>query len=96
MKSTRVIPKDERDRFWSVVRQCIRKFHVRCAASTLEAVTRLRREVNGMPIEQMVLFYHAEPFDVACNLANNPLDVKDHLDEYLNLRDNTTAGRGRD
>ena len=34
-----------------------------------------------MRVEQMELFYHAEPFDVACNLAGNPLDVKDHLDK---------------
>ncbi|MFL5244893.1 MAG: hypothetical protein ACJ8FY_22555 [Gemmataceae bacterium] len=40
-----------------------------------------------MPIEQMDLFYHAEPFDVACNLADNTLDVKDYLDEYLEIRD---------
>ncbi len=36
---------------------------------------------------QMDLFYHAEPFDVACNLADNALEVKDHLDEYLAIRD---------
>jgi hypothetical protein len=44
-----------------------------------------------MPAEQMELFYHAEPFDVACNLADNALDVKDHLDEYLEIRDGGTA-----
>jgi hypothetical protein len=87
MKSSNVIPKDEQDRFWSVVRQCIRKFHACCASSTLASATRLRKKVNGMPVEQMELFYHAEPFDVACNLADNPLDVKDHLNEYLIIRD---------
>ena len=40
----------------------------------------------------MDLFYHAEPFDVACNLADNALNVKDHLDEYLEIRDGD-AGR---
>ena len=46
-----------------------------------------------MPIGQMDLFYHgAEPFDVACNLADNPLDVKDHLDEYLKIRERMPAG----
>lgn len=90
MKSSNVIPKDEQDHFWSVVRQCIRRFHARCASSTLAAATRLRKRVNGMPVEQMELFYHAEPFDVACNLADNPLDVKDHLNEYLEIRDADT------
>ena len=86
MKSN-VIPKDEQDHFWSVVRQCIRKFHARCASTTLAEATRLKKKVSGMPLEQMDLFYHAEPFDVACNLADNALDVKDHLDEYLEIRD---------
>jgi hypothetical protein len=40
-----------------------------------------------MPVEQMELFYHAQPFDVACDLAGNPLDVKDYLVEYLEIRD---------
>lgn len=87
MKSSDVIPKDEQDHFWSIVRECIRRFHARRAASMLAKATRLRKKVTGMPLEQMELFYHAEPFDVACNLADNYLDVKDHLDEYLEIRD---------
>ena len=90
MKSSKVIPKDEQDHFWRVVRECIRKFHSGCASSALAAATRLRKKVNGMPVEQMELFYHAEPFDVACNLADNPLNVKDRLDEYLEIRDGDT------
>ena len=90
MKSSHVIPKEEQDHFWSVVRQCIRRFHACCSSSTLAEATRLRKKVNGMPVEQMELFYHAEPFDVACNLAGNTLDVKDHLDEYLEIRDADT------
>ena len=90
MKSSDVIPKEEQDHFWSVVRQCIRRFHACCAPSTLAEATRLRRKVNSMPVEQMELFYHAEPFDVACNLADNPLDVKDYLDRYLEIRDADT------
>ena len=90
MKSSNVIPKDEQDHFWSVVRQCIRRFHVRCALSTLPKATRLRKKVSGMPVQQMELFYHAEPFDVACDLAHNPLDVKEHLDKYLEIRDADT------
>jgi hypothetical protein len=53
----------------------------------LAAATRLRKKVNRMPVEQMELFYHVEPFDVACNLADAPVDVKDHLAEYLAIRD---------
>jgi hypothetical protein len=87
MKSSIVIPRDEQDHFWSVIRTCIRRFHPDSASRALAAATRLRMKVTGMPIEQLELFYHAEPFDVACNLAGNSLDVKECLDEYLAIRE---------
>ncbi|MFL5340516.1 MAG: hypothetical protein ACJ8F7_10230 [Gemmataceae bacterium] len=87
MKSSQIIPKDEQNHFWNVVRQCIRSFHARCASTTLPKAGRLRKKVDGMPPEQMEMFYHAEPFDVACDLAGNRLDVGKHLTEYLRLRD---------
>src|SRR5262245_49940272 len=39
----------------------------------------------------MELFYHAEPFDVACDLAGNPLNIKDYSAKYLAIRDGTTS-----
>lgn len=95
MKSSHVIPQDEQDHFWSVVRQCIQRFHDCCASRALTAATRLRRKVSNMPVEQMEFFYHAEPFDVACNLANNFPDVKDNLKEYLAIRDADTHQQKR-
>jgi hypothetical protein len=87
MKSLDVIPKAEQERFWRVVRQCIRVFHSRCASTTLPKAARLRKKVNDMPVEQRDLFYHAEPFDVACDLAGKRLDVREYQDEYLKMRD---------
>jgi len=87
MKASDIIPTVEQDHFWSIVRQCVRTFHTVDPSKTLAEATRLRRKVNEMPVEQMELFYHAEPFDVACNLAGNALDVKDHLEEYIAIRD---------
>jgi hypothetical protein len=87
MKILPAITKREQDHFWSVVRECIRKFHVRRASTALAAATRLRKKVGGMPVDQFDLFYHAEPFDVACNLAGQSLDVKDYLSEYVIIRD---------
>jgi hypothetical protein len=40
-----------------------------------------------MPVKQRDLSYHAEPFDVACNVADNALNVKHHQDEFLAIRD---------
>lgn len=86
MKSSQIIPKEEQDRFWTVVRRCIRTFHPGCHTKTLPKAARLRKKVDAMPPEQMELFYHAEPFDVACDLAGNHLDVRKHLTEYLRIR----------
>jgi hypothetical protein len=37
------------------------------------------------------LFYHSEPFDVACDIANHPLNLEKYLDRYLHLRDEKHA-----
>jgi hypothetical protein len=34
----------------------------------------------------MELFFRAEPFDVACDLAGRPLKVAPHLNRYLKTR----------
>lgn len=87
MRSSQVIPPDAADQFWSVVRCCIREFHGTRPAAALAKATRLRKKVERLPVEQMELFYHDEPFDLACRLAGRPLRVEDHLERYLELRD---------
>jgi len=87
MSSSNIIPMAERDHFWEVVRGCIKSFHACCEDLALTKATSLQQRVNGMPVEEMELFYHAEPFDVACDLAGNRLDVKNYLQRYLEIRD---------
>ncbi len=48
---------------------------------------KLRRDLQTKPIEEFELFFHAEPFDVACALAGHPLRIEDHLTRYLEIRD---------
>jgi hypothetical protein len=62
------------------------------AEITRREATRLRKEIEGMPIETMEFFYHSEPFDVACDIANQPLDLKRYLDRYLQIRDEKHGG----
>ena len=33
------------------------------------------------------MFFHGEPFDIACNLAGRQLNVEDFLKRYLQIRD---------
>ena len=87
MRSSRVIPTDAQDRFWSVVRDCVREFHAKASPTILRKVNRLRKKVESLPLPEMDLFFHSEPFDVACRLAGHPLNVEDHLEGYLKIRD---------
>jgi sulfur relay (sulfurtransferase) DsrC/TusE family protein len=87
MRSSRVIPADAQDHFWSVVKRCIREFHAEAFPSVLSKVNRLRKKVEQLPLKEMELFFHSEPFDVACRLAGHPLKVEDHLQRYLRIRD---------
>jgi hypothetical protein len=52
-----------------------------------KAANRLRARIEAMPKEEMELFYHAEPFDVACSLVKHQLDMKNFLSRYLQIRD---------
>ena len=88
MRSSRVIPEDAKDEFWSVVRDCLVEFHDRPRAWARAAANRLRAKVESMPHEQMEWFYHSEPFDIACSLANHQLAMgKNILSRYLQIRD---------
>ncbi len=72
MTASRIIPEDAKDQFWSVVKECLVEFHQRPRAWSRATASRFRKEVEAMPRAQMELFYHAEPFDVACRLAQLP------------------------
>ena len=79
MRISRIIPEDAKDHFWSVVKECLVEFHQKPRAWSRTRSGRFRTRVETMPPEEMELFYHSEPFDVACRLAEEPLDVGDHL-----------------
>jgi hypothetical protein len=87
MRSSNVIPEEAKEHFWSVVRECVREFHSEQAQFLRGKLSRLRKKVADLPIQEMELFYHSEPFDVACRLAQRPLKVKDYLERYLTIRD---------
>lgn len=87
MKKSQVIPVTAQRDYWRVVRCCIKVFHPKQSVKALRQVTRLRKTVEQLPLRQKELFFHAEPFDVACDMAGHPLDVAQHLNRYLKIRD---------
>ncbi len=87
MSSSAIVPDDAKDQFWSVVRECLREFHKMATEITRRKAARLQKKIESMPSESMELFYHSEPFDVACDIANHPLNLERHLNRYLQIRD---------
>jgi hypothetical protein len=87
MNSSKIVPNDAKDEFWSVVRDCLREFHKMTTEIARRKATQLRKKIESMPKGSMEFFYHSEPFDVACDMANHPLKVERHLDRYLQIRD---------
>ncbi|MFO0967101.1 MAG: hypothetical protein U0793_16165 [Gemmataceae bacterium] len=86
MKTSNVISREAQEHFWRVVRECLRKFH-HATSSVLERLHELRAAIDASPIEEIELFFHNEPFDVACNVARHPLPMEPVLDQYLAIRD---------
>jgi len=68
-----------RDAFWGAVVDCLEQFHgrtkVEARALAKDLRARIERPSPGIDGD---LIYHAEPFDVACNLNQRQLD----LDSY--------------
>ena len=77
MSKPAVIPEDAKAHFWNVVRECLIEFHGKPRSASRGKVLQFRREVEQYPKEAMELFYHNEPFDIACRLAK--LDKGDKI-----------------
>ena len=87
MSSSNVIPDEAKDLFWSVVKVCLREFHEMPVEAVRRKSARFRNKIEQLPFDAMEYFYHSEPFDVACDIANHPLNLEGHLSRYLQIRD---------
>ncbi len=91
MNLEKVIPQDARDAFWAVVRDCLREFHGMRPETSRRKAAKLRITIEELELESVALFYHCEPFGVACDIAGKSLDVAPHLQRYIHLRDEKHA-----
>lgn len=87
MSRTEVTAAEAREQFWYVVAECLRVFHGKPGQAVTTAVSKLRGQVEGLSRQAKELFYHSEPFDVACEITGEDLSVTDHLSRYLEIRD---------
>lgn len=72
-----------KDTFWEVVEECLIAIHgltkPEAHRRSLDLRTRIESAPAGMSSD---IFYHAEPFDVACDIAGNQLDVSQYRPHY--------------
>lgn len=64
------LPQDVQDRYWDIVRQTLEKVFGVLPADALRMINDLRQRIADLrQPETETVFYHAEPFDVAEDLA---------------------------
>ena len=76
-----------KDEFWSVVEECLQEFHHLSPVDAVQKSRELRRKLKspppGLPADlASEIIYHDEPFDVACDLAGQPLDLAQYRAPY--------------
>ncbi len=87
------IPADMKDAYWDVVVECLTQFHHFSEMEARRQSNDLRAKIENPPEEPELkpfyhadltdLFYNTEPFDVACNLADQELDYLQYRDAYF-------------
>lgn len=75
--------------FWAAVEDCLMTFHQRSRCEAAEMVLNLFRRLPTTEVGSDPAFgemiYHAEPWQIACNLADNDLPISEHQQAYENL-----------
>jgi hypothetical protein len=83
--------------FWAAVEDCLVTFHAMQRTDAAEKVTSLWHNLpfalEDANRDYGDMIYHAEPWQIACNLAGSDLDVGEHQAEYqaLLLRNGLSA-----
>ena len=72
-----------KETFWEVVTECLIAIHgfakPEAHRRSLDLRTRIESAPTGLSSD---IFYHAEPFDVACDIAGRPLDAAQCRQQY--------------
>lgn len=76
----------DKDEFWEIVGDCLVELHHLPVQAAQSRIHRLREQIESAPRGiSKSLFYHNEPFDVACDLAEHQLDFIAFRDQYEHL-----------
>lgn len=72
-----------RNEFWKIVQECLIELHNLTQFDALQRSQDLRTKIEAPPPGlSSELFYHAEPFQVACDLAASQLDLTQYRAPY--------------
>lgn len=81
-----------KEAYWAIVTDCLERFHNFSRWEALSASRELRDVIESPRYEDAPppgysseLFYHGEPFYVACDLARRELDLDEYRAEYNRL-----------
>ncbi len=79
------IGKKAKDAFWNVVEDCLVEVHglprQDAHQRSMDLRTRIESPLPGIGISSEI-FYHADPFDVACDIVGNQLDILQYFPQY--------------
>lgn len=78
---------ESQEQFWCVARRCLHHFH-HAPPQIYKRLRELRAKIDVATIEEVELFFHDEPFNIACDVAQHAIPVKSVLKQYLEMRDN--------
>lgn len=77
------------DAFWDVVAECLLKFHSMKYDKACKRIADFKRQLRELPPalreDVIAMTYHAEPFDVACDLAQKELNFEEYREVYNSI-----------
>jgi hypothetical protein len=78
-----IMKKAEKNEYWRVVAECLIAYHGLEKGESLRRARAYRIDIeNAEPYIQNDIFYHNEPFDVACDLTQHYLELEPRFPEY--------------
>lgn len=69
--------KDDTQKFWNVVVDCLVKFHNWKTEQSKTEVHKYQEQLKSN-----ILIYHEEPFSIACEIADKKLDIATYTSRY--------------
>jgi len=80
-----MVTQANKETYWTIVRDCLVRFHGFSNTDASQQVASLRPRIEATLSSD--IYYHNEPFVVACNIAGKDLDINDFDAVYEEMLD---------